>query len=75
VDHAVECELACTILDVVRRRTQLLLRARDHGAHCVGDVGARMAQLLGWSPAQLEAQLDAFDEEVTAMRAWRGDRD
>ncbi|MCO4773575.1 MAG: glycerol-3-phosphate dehydrogenase, partial [Deltaproteobacteria bacterium] len=49
VDHAVENELACTIVDVMRRRTQLILRSRDMGANCVADVGARMAQLLGWS--------------------------
>lgn len=73
VDHAVECELACTIVDVVRRRTQLLLRSRDLGASVVGDVGARMAHLLGWSAAELERQLDVYDTAALATRAWASD--
>ena len=70
VDHAVECELACTIVDVVRRRTQLILRSRDLGASVVGDVGARMAHLLGWTAEELDRQLDDYDREALAARAW-----
>lgn len=73
VDHAVESELACTIVDVMRRRTQLLLRARDLGASSAGDVGARMASLLGWSAVELDRQLDAFDDALAAASAWRDD--
>ena len=71
VDHAVQEEMACTIIDVMRRRTQVLLRARDQGAACAADVGARMAQLLGWSSDELESQMMALDEALDDARAWR----
>ena len=70
-DLALEEELALTLDDLLSRRLPLLLRARDQGVAVAPKLADRMAQKLGWSAAQRQAQLDAYLEVVADSRRWQ----
>ncbi|MFT3842016.1 MAG: glycerol-3-phosphate dehydrogenase/oxidase [Myxococcaceae bacterium] len=70
-DLAVEEELAATLDDVLSRRLPLLLRGRDQGLNVAEQIAARMAQKLGWSDAQKEAQLADYRRVVGNSRQFR----
>jgi glycerol-3-phosphate dehydrogenase len=69
VVEAVEREWALTIEDVMRRRTQVALRARDAGAAVAGEVSRLMAAPLGWDR---DAARSAAERYVEAVRTGRG---
>lgn len=71
VDEAVEFEFARSLDDVLARRMQLLLRAHDQALGIAPAVAARMGHLLGWTPAQVDAQVSRYREKVGASRAFR----
>ncbi|MCO4744026.1 MAG: glycerol-3-phosphate dehydrogenase [Proteobacteria bacterium] len=71
VDWAVHRELAVTVTDVLRRRTQLYYRDHDQGLGCAPTVAARMGQLLDWDKTTEKARLDAYGDEVAMSRRWR----
>ncbi len=75
VDHAVEQELAITLEDVMRRRTQIQIRATDQGRAVAPEIALRMGDLLGWSEADRTAQLDHWLGCVQAQTSWRNDFD
>ncbi len=54
VVHAVEAEFACTVADVLVRRTHLAFETRDHGLAVAPRVAALMAPLLGWTDRGVE---------------------
>ena len=64
-------ELAATVLDVLKQRTQLYYRDVDQGLGAVEWVGNRMATRLGWSGDQTRAMKDGYRDEVARSRAWR----
>ncbi len=70
VDHAVRTELAMTLRDVLRRRTQLEIR--DHAATCAvaPAVAARMGALLGWSDDDVTAQVADWERASGPSMAW-----
>jgi len=61
--HAVTDELAVSLQDVLFRRTGIG-QSRCQGRDCAAAIGARMAELLGWSPRRLDAELDAYQQHV-----------
>ena len=61
--HAVTDELAVSLQDVLFRRTGIG-QSRCQGRDCAVAIGARMAELLGWSPRRLDAELDAYHQHV-----------
>jgi len=61
--HAVTDELAVSLQDVLFRRTGIG-QSRCQGRDCAAAIGARMAELLGWSPRRLDAELDAYHQHV-----------
>jgi len=61
--HAVTDELAVSLQDVLLRRTGIG-QSRCQGRDCAAAIGARMAELLGWSPRRLDAELDAYHQHV-----------
>jgi glycerol-3-phosphate dehydrogenase len=73
VDHAVEEELAVTLRDFMRRRSQLEIRDHDQSQQVAARVCERMAFLLGWSTSEAETQLTTFRERAAKGMAWRGD--
>lgn len=71
VDHAIDEEIATTLVDVLLRRTQIFLRDRDQGLGAAEAVAARMADRLGWSPERTASEIDAYRAEVARSRRWR----
>ena len=71
IDFAVHEELATTVTDIIKQRTQIFYRDADQGLGCVAKTGARLQQLLGWDDATRAAREEAYREEVRLARRWR----
>jgi len=70
VDLAVEDELATTLEDVLRRRTQLQLRDFEQGLEVADAVARRMAPKLGWDEVRIHDELRRYAAVVAASRRW-----
>jgi glycerol-3-phosphate dehydrogenase len=68
VVYAVRSEMACTVDDVLSRRTRARLLARDDSAAVADDVAALMAPELGWSDAERERQVAQYRALVADER-------
>jgi len=64
VAHAVEREAACTLADVLMRRTHVAFETRDHGVAAAARIAPLVGSLLGWSEAQRHAALAAYAADV-----------
>jgi glycerol-3-phosphate dehydrogenase len=64
---AAEHEMACTIADVLVRRTHLAFETRDHGASVAPRAAELLAPRLGWSAADVARQLDDYRAEVARL--------
>jgi len=69
VAHAVEAEFACTLADVLVRRTHIAFETRDHGRSVARRAAAIMASRLGWTDRGAELALAEYEAEVNAMFA------
>jgi glycerol-3-phosphate dehydrogenase len=58
--YAVRYEMACTLADVLTRRTRALLLARDASASVATDVANLIAPELGWSPVDVRREVEAY---------------
>jgi glycerol-3-phosphate dehydrogenase len=67
---AVQDELAVSLQDVMLRRTGIGT-SRCQGADCAEAIGRRMAELCGWRPRRLDAELDAYRAHVARSRRFR----
>jgi glycerol-3-phosphate dehydrogenase len=67
VIYACRHEMAMTPCDVLARRTAITLLDRRRGMGVVDDVAAVMAQELGWSPAEQQRMIDAFNAAMHAQ--------
>jgi glycerol-3-phosphate dehydrogenase len=72
VDHGVAVEAARTLEDVVYRRTRAALYDPSAREAMVAPAAARMAALLGWSPARCEQEQAAVRARLAADLAFRG---
>ena len=68
--HAVSDELAVSLQDVLLRRTGIG-QSHCQGLDCAESIGARMAELLGWSARRLDAELDAYRQHVARSLRFR----
>jgi glycerol-3-phosphate dehydrogenase len=68
--HAVSDELAVSLQDMLLRRTGIG-QSRCQGLDCAAAIGARMAELSGWSPRRLDAELDAYHQYVARSVRFR----
>jgi glycerol-3-phosphate dehydrogenase len=73
VDHAVHHELAMTLRDVLRRRTQLEIRDLAAARQAAPAVASRMGRFLGWSEADTATQLEDWHRASAPSMAWRDD--
>lgn len=69
VAHAVERESACTLADVLVRRTHVAYETRDHGVGVAERIAPLMAAMLGWSDAQQDAALETYRSEASRLFA------
>jgi glycerol-3-phosphate dehydrogenase len=67
---AVQEEMAVSLQDVLLRRTGIGT-SRCQGLDCAAAIGQRMAQLLGWTPRRLEAELEAYRAHVARSQRFR----
>jgi glycerol-3-phosphate dehydrogenase len=70
--YAVQHEMARTLDDVLSRRTRARLLARDASADAAATVAALIAPDLGWSTAERDAQVAAYQASIAAERAQLG---
>lgn len=62
--YAIRHELACTLADLLIRRTHLAFETRDHGSSVAGAAAAIAGPLLGWGPNDCSCAVDAFVRDV-----------
>ncbi len=67
VSDAADHEFACTIADVLVRRTHLAFETRDHGVEIAPRVAEWLAPRLGWSAADISRELDDYRAEVARL--------
>jgi glycerol-3-phosphate dehydrogenase len=74
VVHAVRAEMALTVDDVLVRRLHAFYEAMDGGLAVAERVARLMAAQpgIGWSAAQIAAQVDAYRRAVEATRGFGG---
>ncbi|MEY2463295.1 MAG: glycerol-3-phosphate dehydrogenase [Acidimicrobiaceae bacterium] len=70
--YAARHEMACTLDDVLSRRTRSRLLARDASAAAAADVAALIAPDLGWDEAEQANQVDTYRRSVKHERAAPG---
>jgi glycerol-3-phosphate dehydrogenase len=68
--QAVADEMAVSLQDVMLRRTSIG-QGRCQGLDCAEGIGARMAELCGWSRRRLDAELDAYAQAVDRSRRFQ----
>ena len=71
VEHAVLCERAVTLEDVLVRRLGLFFRASDQGLACAPLVAQRMAALLQRDDAWILHQTTQYEQLIQLCNAWR----
>jgi glycerol-3-phosphate dehydrogenase len=69
VAHAVEREMACSLADVLIRRTHVAFETRDNARGVARRIAPLMGALLGWSEAERERKVGEFDAEVGGIFA------
>lgn len=67
VAHAVEREMACTLADVLVRRTHVAFETRDNGRGVAKRIAPLMAALLGWSSLQQSQALADYEADVARL--------
>lgn len=67
VAHAVERELACTLADVLIRRTHVAFQTFDHGRAAARRIAPLVGSYLQWSAADIAAQIAAYDADVSRI--------
>lgn len=65
--RAVERELACTLADILVRRTKVAFAARDHGIPSAPRVAAAVAHHLGWDANESARQVEAYRAEMDRL--------
>ena len=65
--HALSEELACTLGDLLIRRTPIAFETRDNGRRAARLVAPRVARWLSWSADETHAAIAAYDAEVERM--------
>jgi glycerol-3-phosphate dehydrogenase len=72
VRYAVRHEMACTLTDVLERRTRLALFATERAGTIAPAVADIVGAELGWNAERRDAELAAFARQCEARLAWRG---
>ena len=70
VQEMVFHQMAQTLCDVLMRRTTVFLKTPDQGISQVQRVAQTMAQLLGWSEARLQLEIEAYQRQVQAAKKY-----
>ncbi|HEY3066651.1 MAG TPA: glycerol-3-phosphate dehydrogenase/oxidase [Methylomirabilota bacterium] len=63
-------EMAVSLQDVLLRRTGIGT-SHCQGADCAESIGRRLAEMLGWTPRRLGAELDAYQSHLARSRRFK----
>jgi glycerol-3-phosphate dehydrogenase len=73
--HAINHDMACTLNDVLIRRTHILHEDRQQGLAHAAHVAELMGRYLAWGPEEISRQVEAYRQQVALTRkfdeAWR----
>lgn len=69
VAHAVEQERACTMADILVRRTHIAYETRDNGRAAARRIAPLVASTLGWDDEETRRQLGVYDAEAARLFA------
>lgn len=64
IPHAVEREMACTLADILIRRTHVAFETRDHGRATAARIAPLVGALLLWSDSERERQLSMYQADI-----------
>ncbi len=67
VAHAVERELACTLADILMRRTHVAFETRDNGRAAARRIAPLAGALLQWDKAEQDRQIELYDAEADRL--------
>lgn len=70
--YAVRNEMACTLDDVLSRRTRARLLARDATGRAAEDVARLIGAELGWNTARIAAEVEGFRAALAEERTSAG---
>jgi glycerol-3-phosphate dehydrogenase len=70
--YAVEKEMACTLSDVLDRRTRASLRDARGTAEAAAAVASLIGPLLGWDGRRAEREAETYAQEIRAQLARAG---
>jgi glycerol-3-phosphate dehydrogenase len=65
--HGATYELVHTLSDLLVRRLKVAFETKDRGRAAARVAAADLAPLLGWSPDEVERQLDAYARDMTRL--------
>ena len=65
--RAVQHEMACTLTDILVRRTKVAFSSRDHGIPAAARVAAAVARHAGWDAAECARQVEAYRAETARL--------
>jgi glycerol-3-phosphate dehydrogenase len=65
--HAVRREMACTLGDIMIRRTHLAFETRDHGLAIAPATAAAVGPILGWNATDRDQAVDAYAADLDRM--------
>jgi glycerol-3-phosphate dehydrogenase len=64
IPHSIEEEQACTLADLLIRRTHIAFETEDHGRAAARRVAAMVAPVFGWSMSEIDRQLEGYGSEA-----------
>lgn len=73
VAYAVRDEMAMTLEDVLERRARLILWDVNNGLTAAPRVADWMAEWLGWTAEQRQAEVEAYQEHVRDVKGFLGE--
>jgi glycerol-3-phosphate dehydrogenase len=69
--HAARQEMAVTLEDFLRRRSDLMLFGEEAGRAVTDEAARLMGRVLNWSRKETDRQVAAYREAVARMMAFR----
>lgn len=70
IEHALDEEMACTLEDLLERRTRLLLFDPEQGLPAAGPVAAIAAARLGWDADRTAAEVERYRLLASHLRSF-----
>jgi glycerol-3-phosphate dehydrogenase len=67
IRHGIESEFACTLGDLLIRRTHVAFETRDNGRAAARAIAPEVAGYLGWDDARTAKELERFDAEASRI--------